>query len=237
MPRRSLASCSESDGSGAMTTYTAVRPWASASPGRVRRRVGDDRMAAEQGTATRGARRVAVDRLLLTSAEGDQTAFAGLYDATASVLYGIVVRVLRDPARAEEVTQEVYVEVWRRATRFDPERGSGMAWMCTIAHRRAIDAVRKEQASRDRDKRVAQLGSTAYDSVAGEVEAGLEREQVRTALDQLSELQREAVELAYYGGRTYREVAEELGAPLGTVKTRLRDGLRRLGQVLGADDG
>jgi RNA polymerase sigma-70 factor, ECF subfamily len=172
--------------------------------------------------------------LLVAAARGDQPAFSTLYDRTAGSVYGIVRRVVRDPAQSEEVTQEVFVEVWRTAARFDPDRGSARTWILTVAHRRAIDRVRAEQASRDRTERIGiRDRGRAYDEVAERVEVQLEHEQVQDALSTLTELQREAVELAYYGGHTYREVAELLDTPLGTIKTRMRDGLIRLRDALG----
>lgn len=174
------------------------------------------------------------EELLVAASRGDQQAYAVLYDRFAGQVYGLIRRVLRDPAQSEEVAQEVLVEVWRTATRFDQNRGSASAWIMTMAHRRAIDRVRSEQASRNRDARVGLRDQQReFDEVAEEVETRFEHEQVRQALDQLTDLQREAVELAYYGGHTYREVAELLDAPLGTVKTRLRDGLIRLRDAMG----
>jgi RNA polymerase sigma-70 factor, ECF subfamily len=177
---------------------------------------------------------VDVDTLLERVARGDRIAFAQLYDRVSGALYGLIRQVLRDPAQSEEVTQEVLLEIWRTAPRFDANRGSAKAWMMTMAHRRAVDRVRSEQASRDRDDKVgARETQRDFDVVAEAVETRLEQQQVRRALDQLTDLQREAVELAYYGGHTYREVAELLDTPLGTVKTRLRDGLIRLRDTLG----
>lgn len=174
------------------------------------------------------------DELLAGVAHGDRDAFATLYDRLGASVYGLVRRVVRDPAQSEEVTQEVLLEVWRTAPRFDVSRGSAVTWIMTMAHRRAVDRVRSEQAARDRNDRAgAREGAAAHDVVAEEVEVRLEHEHVRRALASLTDLQREAVELAYYGGRTYREVAELLGAPLGTVKTRMRDGLIRLRDALG----
>lgn len=174
------------------------------------------------------------DELLRQVARGDQEAFVAIYDRYAGVVYGVIRGVLRDPAQSEEVAQEVMVEAWRTAVRFDPERGSVRTWLCTMAHRRAVDRVRSEQASRDRAERVAREGhDPEHDHVAEAVAVRIEHQQVRDALSTLTDLQREAVELAYYGGYTYREVAELLDSPLGTVKTRMRDGLIRLRDAMG----
>lgn len=174
------------------------------------------------------------ETLMARIAKGDQAAFGALYDRLGGKVFGLVRRVVRDPAQSEEVTQEVLLQVWRTASRYDAARGSASAWIMTMAHRRAVDRVRSEQAARDRDDRVGVRDADAgFDTVAEEVEARLEHQQVRRALGDLTDLQREAVELAYYGGYTYREVAELLDTPLGTVKTRLRDGLIRLRDLLG----
>lgn len=142
--------------------------------------------------------------------------------------------MVRDPAQSEEVAQEVLIEVWRSASRFDPSRGSAATWQMTIAHRRAVDRVRSSQAALERDQRVGRSAHRPpFDEVVEQVETRLEHEQVRKALSALTDLQREAVTLAYYGGYTYRQVAELLDVPLGTVKTRLRDGLIRLRDALG----
>ena len=181
-----------------------------------------------------GEVRETTEQMLGLVARGDQDAFERLYDRIAGSVMGVVRRVLRDPAQSEEVTQEVLTEVWRTAARFDPEKGGASTWVLTMAHRRAIDRVRSAQASTDRDHKVALLEhAPAYDEVSEAVEARLEAEQVRKALGALTELQREAVRLAYYGGYTQREVSELLGVPLGTIKTRLRDGLIRLRDALG----
>ena len=174
------------------------------------------------------------EELLAAVARGDEAAFGALYDHLAGLVHGVVRQVVRDPAQSEEVTQEVFVEIWRTATRFDPRRGSARTWAVTLAHRRAVDRVRSEQASRDRTDRIGRRDhQRAFDEVSETVETRFEHRQVRAALDQLTDLQREAVELAYYGGYTYREVAELLDTPLGTVKTRLRDGLIRLRDAMG----
>ena len=176
-----------------------------------------------------------LDTLLAAVAKGDQSAFAELYDRVGGQVYGLIRRVLRDPSQSEEITQEVMLEVWRTASRFDRSRGTPQSWIMTMAHRRAVDRVRSEQASRDRDNKIGvrEAGAAPFDEVAEEVEVRLEHQQVRQAMERLTDLQREAVELAYYGGYTYREVADLLGAPLGTVKTRMRDGLIRLRDTLG----
>ncbi|MBK3570847.1 ECF RNA polymerase sigma factor SigK [Streptomyces sp. MBT62] len=165
---------------------------------------------------------------------GDEDAFAGVYDVVAGPVLGVVRAVLRDQAQSEEVTQEVLVEVWRTAPRYRSDRGTAINWILTLAHRRAIDRVRSADAAAARDHRAALLDRLPeYDEVAEHVEARLEREQVRRCVRTLTELQRQAVTLAYYRGLTYREVAEALALPLGTVKTRLRDGLIRLRDCLG----
>jgi RNA polymerase sigma-70 factor, ECF subfamily len=177
-----------------------------------------------------------LEDLVAQVARGDRDAFDAVYRQLAAPVYGLVRRVLRDPAQSEEVTQEVLVELWRTATRFDPDRGSVRTWAMTLAHRRAVDRVRSEQAATERELRLARQAPVAgaEDDVAEAVEIRLDQQRVRHCLGALTELQRESVRLAYYGGYTYREVAELLGSPLGTVKTRLRDGLIRLRDCLGA---
>lgn len=175
-----------------------------------------------------------LDDLLLRVARGDEQAFAALYDELAPAIYGIVRRVLRDPSIAQEVAQEVFVELWRLAPRFDATKGSARSWASTVAHRRAVDRVRSEQARRDREDADA-LGRSpgTHDSVAEEVGDRLDRGIVRDMLDTLSDTQREAVTLAYYGGHTYQQVAVLLDVPEGTVKTRIRDGLIKLRDQFG----
>ncbi|MEU0820232.1 sigma-70 family RNA polymerase sigma factor [Streptomyces mirabilis] len=165
---------------------------------------------------------------------GDEEAFASVYDAVVNPVLGVVRAVLRDQAQSEEVTQEVMVEVWRTAPRYRSDRGTAINWILTLAHRRGVDRVRSVEAATARDHKAALLEHTPeYDEVTEQVEARLEREQVRRCLRTLTEIQRQAVTLAYYRGLTYRQVAETLTLPLGTVKTRLRDGLIRLRDCLG----
>jgi RNA polymerase sigma-70 factor (ECF subfamily) len=178
------------------------------------------------------------EELLRLVARGDESAVNSLYDLLAPRVFGLARRVLRDPAQAEEVAQEALVEVWRTAPRFDPTRGSAAAWVLTITHRRAVDRVRAAQASADRERRVAMASTeTPYDDVVEEATARLEKTQVRRCLAGLTELQREAITMAYYGGHTYREVADLLGAALPTIKTRMRDGLIRMRDCLGVSVG
>ncbi|WP_280273022.1 ECF RNA polymerase sigma factor SigK [Nocardia wallacei] len=168
-------------------------------------------------------------------AVGDEQAFADLYDIVSGPVLGIVTRILRDRSRSEEVMQEVLLEIWLKAPKFCEQQGNVMAWAVTMAHRRAIDRVRHEQACSDREDRIEQLDvRRPVDEVVETALARLDEQQVRTALDKLTELQRQSIVLAYYGGYTYREVSQVLGTPVGTIKTRMRDGLIRLREYLGA---
>ena len=176
--------------------------------------------------------------LLHRAARGDESAFAQLYDATARKIYGLALRVVRDPAQAEEVAQEAFLEIWRTASRFDPDRGSPLAWMMTITHRRAVDRVRAAEASGRREITYEQQHrAVEHDVTAEAAHAALEARRVRNALDELTAVQREAVSLAYLGGYTHTEVAVMLELPLGTAKTRIRDGLIRLRDNLGVGTG
>jgi RNA polymerase sigma-70 factor (ECF subfamily) len=174
-----------------------------------------------------------LDSLLGHVARGDQAAYEGVYDRLAGPVYGLIRKVVRDPAQSEEVAQEVMLEVWRSASRFDPAKGSAMTWAMMIAHRRAVDRVRSATAEIRRDQKSAAAAMIAVDEVADAVAATLDRERVRRCLDSLTDIQRESVTLAYYGGYSYREVAGLLSVALGTIKTRIRDGLIRMRDCMG----
>ncbi|MCB0894913.1 MAG: ECF RNA polymerase sigma factor SigK [Nocardioides sp.] len=172
--------------------------------------------------------------LLRRCGRGDEGAFAQLYDATAPRIHGLAVRVVRDPAQAEEVTQEAFLDIWRTAGRYDPDRGSPLSWLLTITHRKAVDRVRAAEAATRRDITYHQRNQPVeHDSTAEAAHASLEAHRVRGALAHLTEVQREAVSLAYLGGYTHTEVATMLDLPVGTAKTRIRDGLIRLRDALG----
>ena len=172
--------------------------------------------------------------LLKRCGRGDKDAFADLYDATSARMYGLAVRVVRDQAQAEEVAQEAFLEIWRGSARFDPARGSAISWMLTIVHRKAVDRVRSAEASSRRETAYHE-GNRAvdHDATADAAHASLEAHRVRTALSGLTEVQRQALELAYFGGYTHTEVATLLDLPVGTAKTRIRDGLIRLRDTMG----
>lgn len=175
-----------------------------------------------------------IGELLRQVAAGDEQAFARLYDLLSPRVFGLILRVLVDRAQSEEVLQEVFLEIWQSASGFAPNRGQGRSWVLTIAHRRAVDRVRSSQASADRDVRAGyrELASEHQD-VAEQVELRLDAQRVATALASLPEAQREAITLAYYGGYSQSEIAALVGSPLGTVKTRMRDGLTRMRTELG----
>lgn len=186
--------------------------------------------------AAPGARPEAADlaALLKLSARGDETAFAQLYDATAARAFGLAVRVVRDPAQAEEVAQEAFLEIWRTASRFDAAKGSAVSWILTLVHRKAVDRVRSAEASTRRDTSYHQNNQgVEHDSTAEAAHASMEARRVRQAMETLTAAQREALELAYFKGYTHTEVATMLDLPLGTAKTRIRDGLIRLRDTMG----
>lgn len=166
---------------------------------------------------------------MMRVAQGDKVAFAQFYDETSTLVFSVALRVLRDRAQSEEVTQDIYLEAWTTAARYDSTKASATTWIVTMAHRRAIDRVRASQASRDRDYKIGirDFGSE-HDHVAEEVEVHSEFARARKALAALTALQREVVSLVYLEGYTQSEVSERMRVPLGTVKTRLRDGLLRM---------
>ncbi|NKR32830.1 sigma-70 family RNA polymerase sigma factor [Rhodococcus hoagii] len=197
---------------------------------------GDDSCPADnvQLVAVRRAESDELRILLTRIASGDEAAFASFYDRTGPRVYGLVLRVLRDPGFSEETTQEIYLQVWKSAATFDPGRGSPLSWLMTLAHRRAVDRVRSEQSRTDREIVYETANRTdEFDEVTEEVTRRAERQAVVDCMQTLTDIQRQSVTLAYYGGRTYREVASELGVAVPTVKTRIRDGLARLRGCLG----
>jgi RNA polymerase sigma-70 factor, ECF subfamily len=176
-----------------------------------------------------------LEALLRRVAHRDTDAFATFYDRTRTRVYGLVTRVLRDPGYSEETTQEVYLEVWRTASSYDPKKGSALAWMLTIAHRRAVDRIRAEKAASQREFRYGAANiDPSHDVVVDTAIAGDERRRVTECLDALTDAQRQCVELAYYEGLTYVEVSQQLSANLSTIKSRMRDALRGLRNCLGA---
>jgi RNA polymerase sigma-70 factor (ECF subfamily) len=188
--------------------------------------------AARQASAARLADLVAL------SARGHEDAFAELYDLTAARIHGVALWALRSADQAAEVTQEVFVEVWRQAGRYSPEKGSVMAWMTTMAHRRAVDRVRSVSSEVARDERyAAATADRAVDDVWAGVEQRLDAERVRKGVASLTAIQREAIMLAYFGGYSQSQVAQLLNLPLGTVKTRIRDGMIGLRAAFSATSG
>ena len=174
---------------------------------------------------------VDVDVLLGRVARGDSAAFESLYDELSSAVFGLARRVVRDPARAEDVTQEVFLEVWRKAARFDSALGKAKTWVMTIAHRRAVDAVRRSESQKRQDTKAAP-DEVSHDEPADAVIKTEEHGAVRDCMETLTDLQLESVRLAYFNGYTYNEVATLLDKPLPTIKTRMRDGLIRLRDCL-----
>ncbi len=172
--------------------------------------------------------------LLQRCSRGDEDAFARLYDATSARAYGLALRVVRNPAQAEEVVQEAYLDAWRSSSRFDPARGSAMGWLLTIVHRKSVDRVRSAEASSHRDATYErETRPMDHDQTAESAQTSLEGQRVRGAVATLTPVQREAVELAFFGGYTHTEVANLLDVPVGTAKTRIRDGLIRLRDAMG----
>ncbi|QIK75043.1 ECF RNA polymerase sigma factor SigK [Nocardioides piscis] len=193
-----------------------------------------DGVPSHEGAPSGGDHARRLGELLQLASRGDEAAFAELYDATSARAYGLALRVVRNPAHAEEVTQEAYLDAWRTSSRFDPARGSAAGWLLTIVHRKAVDRVRSAEAATARDenyRRESQV--TEHDTTVESAHASLEAQRVRGAVAGLTEVQREAVELAFFGGYTHTEVASMLDVPVGTAKTRIRDGLIRLRDAMG----
>jgi len=175
--------------------------------------------------------------LMASCAIGDELSFAELYDLTVRRVYGTTLRVLRSPEHAEEVTQEVYVEIWKQAPRYAPDKGSVVTWITVMAHRRAVDRVRSVTSEIARDERYAYAGveregDDVWDSIAQRQDV----ERVRRALATLTPIQQQAVQLSCLDGLTQSQIAGRLNLPMGTVKTRIRDGLRRLGEALRGEE-
>lgn len=166
---------------------------------------------------------------------GDEAALGEIYDRLSSLIFGLSLRVTRDRVIAEDITQEVFLIFWERPLAYDPERGSLRAWLATIAHRRAVDHVRAEER-----RRVSVLGPRLFERAPERLEDTVldadEAERLRQAVTALPDSLREVVELAYFGGRTYRQVGEELGVPEGTAKSRIRLALRRLADALAEEE-
>jgi RNA polymerase sigma factor (sigma-70 family) len=183
----------------------------------------------------RGMRGEAVDRseeaLLAQVARGDEAALGEVYDRFGRVAYGLALRILRDERLAEDAVQEAFLAVWRQAASFRPDRASARTWVLTFVHRRAVDLVRREE--RRRAETLEPETEPAGGSAAEDVELRSRRLAVQGALAQLPDDQRRPIELAYYGGLSQSELAEKLGLPLGTIKSRMFAGLKRLGELLG----
>lgn len=171
--------------------------------------------------------------VLRSAGLGDRDAFAVFYDQMAGMVHGVVLKTVRSPAIAEEVTQDVFLELWRLSPRYDESKGSPRGWAAAIAHRRAVDRVRSEESARARDDQDVRRAPESHAEVEDVVGTRFEQTRVAKALTALTDTQREAVTLAYYGGHTYREVAVLLRVPEGTVKTRIRDGMIKLRDLLG----
>jgi len=175
------------------------------------------------------------EALVALVARGDERALAELYDRVGRVAFGLAFRVLRDDRLAEDAVQEAFLAVWRTAAAFRPERAKASTWILTLVHRRAVDLVRREERRRAEPLDDEARDAATTDSAETEAWAGFERDRVQTALKTLPDAQREAIELAYFGGFSQSELAARLGQPLGTIKSRMFAGLARLRELL--DDG
>jgi RNA polymerase sigma-70 factor (ECF subfamily) len=180
---------------------------------------------------TRELAHLSDEALVLLAARSQQGALAELYDRYGRPAYGLALRILRDEALAEDAVQDAFLAIWRTASRFVPERGKASTWILTLVHRRAVDLVRREE--RRRADTLENAPEPSGDAVDEEAWLRLQRERVQDALRRLPDQQREAIELAYYGGFTQAELAERLGQPLGTIKSRMFMGLARLRELLG----
>ena len=185
------------------------------------------------GAAETGARQQRLATFISRMADGDQSAMSALYDATNRLVYGLVLRILCDPAIAEEVMLDVYMQVWRQAAGYDMQRGSPLAWLMTVARSRAIDRLRSGIQRQQREEPLEHADNhSSPANIEEEVCASELRGRVQAALDLLSPEQREVIELAYYGGLSHSEIAARLATPLGTVKTRTRLGMMKLRESL-----
>lgn len=185
-------------------------------------------------TGVNDAQTITEAEMLSRIARGDQEAFASLYDVWSGRLFALILQILIDRAQSEEVLQEVFLEIWQRCPQFDPHKGSGRAWMVTIARRRAIDRVRSSQRARERENTWTNYLPDS-DTTIAQVEERLAGAEVNAALDAIGEPHKTAVKLAYFTGMTHVEIAEYQGVPVGTAKTRIRDGIKKLRTVLGVE--
>ena len=174
------------------------------------------------------------EALLALLARRDEVALGELYDRFGRSAYGLALRVLRDDKLAEDAVQEAFLSAWRIAGSYRPERGKASTWVLTLVHRRAVDLVRREE--RRRAEPLEGVAHASGDATDEEAFLRFQRERVQAALRQLPDPQREALELAYYGGFTQSELAERLGQPIGTIKSRMFGGLNRLRELLGESE-
>jgi RNA polymerase sigma factor (sigma-70 family) len=172
------------------------------------------------------------EALIALLERGQEDALAELYDRYGQIAYSLAYRMLRNETLAEDAVQEAFLTVWRNAARFVPERAKASTWLLTIVHRRAVDLVRREERRRTEPFTPSAEATSSEGSAADAAWLRLQRERVQDALRRLPDEQREALELAYYGGFTQSELAERLGQPLGTIKSRMFAGLARLRELL-----